>query len=146
MRKPKWKSGATTGAIFETKFNQWLHDAKIEFYEDNTLSTGKRRSKDIKCDRRCVVDGKDVFIELKSTTSKVNITYKLYDDGEQWKLKIHQIRKMDYLIVNYRDAETYVITKKQFLAFACSVKKNSISYKDIKKIGKVITDLEWLKE
>ena len=114
MRKPKWKSGATTGAIFETKFNQWLHDAKIEFYEDKTLSTGKRRSKDIKCDRRLIINDKEVFVELKSTTSNVNITYKLYNDGRQHKLKFHQICKMDWLIINYRDTETYAINKNDF--------------------------------
>ena len=51
---------------------------------------------------------------------------------------------MDYLIINYRDAETYAITKKDFLWFAIGVKKKSISYKDVKNIGKVITGMEWI--
>lgn len=146
LMRNKWKSGATTGAEFETKFNQWLHDANIEFYEDKTLSTGKRRRKDIKCDRRLIIDDKEVFVELKSTTSKQALDYRLYNDGLNHKIKFHQISKMNWLIVNYHDTnETYAITKKQFLWFTANHKKNSIAYKDVKEIGKVITGTEWLK-
>jgi len=146
MPRNKWKSGAVTGQAFEKEFDLWLNTANITFYSDDTLSTGKRRRKDIKCDRRLIIGDKEVFVELKSTTSKVNITYKLYNDGRQWKLKFHQIVKMDWLIINYHDVnETYAITKRGFLQFAASVKKNSISYKDVKNIGKIIEGMEWIK-
>lgn len=142
--KNKFISGSVTGQAFEDEIDRWLNDAKIEFYEDKTLSNSKRRHKDIKCDRRCVVNGNDVFIELKTTTDNTNLTFGLYNDGKTYQIKPHQIHKADYLIIKFRPNKPLVITKKEFILWACSVKKKSIMYKDAIKIGFPIDNMRWL--
>jgi hypothetical protein len=140
----KFKPGATTGKEFEDKIDLWLNNANITFYSDKTLSNGKRRQKDIKCDRRLIIDDIEVFIELKTTTEKQALDYSLYDDGRTHKIKFHQICKMDWLIVEFRPNKPIAITKDNFLFFAATHKKNSINYKNALEIGFEIEDFLWI--
>lgn len=142
--KNKFIPGAVTGKQLEDKIDLWLNNANITFYSDKTISNGKRRQKDIKCDRRLIIDDKEVFVELKTTTEKQSLDYSLFNDGRIHKIKFHQICKMDYLILEFRPHLPIVLTKEQFLNFAANHKKNSINYKDALKIGFTIKDMEWI--
>jgi len=145
MKKSKFISGATEGKLFEEKFDAWCFKANIPFETDNILSPGKRRRKDLKCDRKLMVNGYDVYIELKTTTVKQSLDYSLYEDGISHKIKFHQIARCDWLILEFRPNKPIAISKMQFLGWACQQKKHSINYKDALSIGRVIDDLEWLK-
>jgi len=58
---------------------------------------------------------------------------------------------MDYLLIKIRpnkkikEVEMYAIFKYDFVMWAIKQTKSSINLKDIRKIGKLILDLNWLK-
>ena len=78
MPKKNYKSGATFGAVWEETFDTWLRNADIKFKHEKTLTNSKQRKTDLKCDIKCTINSKDVFIELKTTTTKQAIGYSLY--------------------------------------------------------------------
>jgi hypothetical protein len=144
--KSNYRPGAVTGKAFEDKIDSWADAAGIPYKSDDTISSGGRRRKDLKCDRCYLINGKEVYVELKTTTEKASMDFSLYNDGKQHKIKYYQIHQMDYIIMCYRPNEPLLISKKGFILWACSVDKKSISYKDALKIGKRINDMEWLYE
>lgn len=148
MKKNKFVSGATTGKKFEQLIDTWLFNAGIRFESDETISTGGRRRKGIKCDRKLIIGDKEVYVELKTTTENQALDFRMYDDGRSHKLKFHQISRMDWLIIEFRPHMPIAIKKEDFLNWWANLKrtKNSIGYKDALSIGKVITDMEWVKD
>lgn len=145
MKDKHFKSASSFGADFENKIDKWSNDAKLEFYSDKTLSNSKVRKKDISTDRRYVVYGNDIFVELKTCRSSQPLSYNITPGIEKRHLKFHQICKMDYLIYESRPNKPIVISKKAFLLFAANHKKNSINYKEALKIGFEIENMEWIK-
>ena len=92
MKKPKYKSGATYGDEFEKEVFTMLDKACIPYRKEETLSSGKRRKKDKKCDIECLMDDKSIFIELKTLTDKEALKFDLYNHGLNCNLKYHQIK------------------------------------------------------
>jgi len=150
MKTKKWKSGATFGDEFEKEVFTMLDKASISYRKEETLSSGKRRKKDKKCDIECLMDDKSIFIELKTLTDKEALKFDLYNHGLNCNLKYHQIKAMDYLVIKFRphskikEAEMYKVSKVDFFMWAITVKKKSASLKDFRKIGTLITDMGWL--
>lgn len=145
MKNKTYKSGASYGSDFENKIDQWSTDAKLEFYKDKTLDNAKRRKKDLSTDRRYVIAGKDIFVELKTCSTKQPLSYNITQGPEKRHLKFHQIAKLDYLIVEWRPNDPIVITRRDLLTFIGLHKKNSINHAEASEIGFKITDMKWLK-
>lgn len=152
MNKKRWVSGATQGKIFEEEVFTMLDNASIPYRKEETLSSGKRRKKDKKCDLEAILDDKSMFIELKTLWDDKALEYDLYNHGLDCNLKYHQIKAMDYLVIKFRphtkieEPEMYRVSKLDFFMWAITVKKKSASLKDFRKIGTLIEGMEWLKE
>ncbi len=150
MKNKKWISGATYGAAFESEVFTMLDNACIPYRKEETLSSGKRRKKDKKCDLECILDDKSIFIELKTLWDDKALEYDLYNHNLNCNLKYHQIKAMDYLVIKFRPhskievAEMYKVSKIDFFMWAIEQKKKSISLKDFRKIGTLIEDMSWL--
>lgn len=144
--KTKYKSASSYGADFENKIDQWSNDSKLEFYSDKTLDNSKRRKKDLSTDRRYVINGTNVFVELKTCREGQPLSYNITLGPERRHLKQHQIAKMDYLIYETRYFDPIVISKNDLMWFAANHKKNSINYKEALEIGFSIQNMEWIKE
>lgn len=132
--------GKNTGKEFEDQVIILLKQRNINFTQEKTLTNGKVRRKDKCVD--IVLDDIGYKLELKTTTEKQGLDYSLYDDGKKHKIKFHQICNMTHLILEFRPNEARVLSKIEFLKLVMNHKKNSITYKDIKNIGKPL--LEWL--
>lgn len=145
-KKDKYKPAASYGDDFENKIDQWSNAAKLEFYTDKTLDNSKRRKKNLSTDRRYVINGVNVFVELKTCREGQPLSYNITLGPEKRHLKQHQIAKMHYLIYETRPHDPIVISKKDLMWFAANHKKNSINYKDALKIGLSITNMEWIKD
>lgn len=151
MNKSKFISGATFGSTFEEEVFIMLDKAQIPYRKEETLSSGKRRRKDKKCDIEAILTDKSVFVELKTLWDDKALEYDLYNHGLNCNLKHHQIKAMDYLVIKFRPHskitvdEMYMVKKKDFVLWAISVKKKSASLKDFRNIGTLITDMEWIK-
>lgn len=145
MSKNKYKPSSSYGSDFEDKIDQWSNDSKLEFYLDKTLDNSKRRKKDLSTDRRYVINGTNVFVELKTCREGQPLSYNITLGPERRHLKQHQISKMDYLIYETRPHDPIVVKKSDFMWFAATHKKNSINYKEALKIGFQITNMEWIK-
>ncbi len=143
--KNKYKPGATTGKLFEDKMDEWLERSKLTFKRDETLSNAKVRRKDIGCDRRVILDDKEVYLEYKHIKGALDYQISLLS-SKQCKLKPHQIRRMDYLIIQYENNPVLCINKWDFVMWGATLPKMSMNYKDAKSIGIEITDMEWIKE
>jgi hypothetical protein len=151
--KAKFISGSTFGDEWEEEFFTMLDKAQIPYRKEETLSSGKRRRKDKKCDVEAYIDDNSVFIELKTSWDDKAVEYDNYNhpNREFKSLKYHQIKAMDYVIIKFRphtkieDNEIYRIKKFDFVMWAAGQKKESISLKNCREIGVLITDLEWLK-
>ena len=151
-KNKKWISGATHGATFEKEVFTMLDKAHIHYRKEETLSSGKRRKKDKKCDIEAILGDKSVFIELKTLTDKEALKFDLYNHGLNCNLKYHQIKAMDYLVIKFRphskieQPEMYKVSKIDFFMWAITVKKKSASLKDFRKIGTLIESMGWLNE
>jgi len=145
-------SGATFGSTFEEEIFTMLDKAQIPYRKEETLSSGKRRRKDKKCDIEAMLTDKSVFIELKTLWDDKALEYDLYNHGLDCNLKYHQIQSMDYLVIKFRPHskikvnEMYMVHKKDFVLWAITVKKKSASLKDFRKIGTLIQDMRWLND
>lgn len=136
MKKNIYVSNAKYGANFEKKISDILTDYGVQNKHEQTITNGRKRTRDKGSDFEILIDGKKIYLELKSTTSAQSIDYTLIDDFKIHKLKHHQICKMDWLLVEYRDKEEmYLIEKHDFLKWACEQKKNSLSYRNCAEIG-----------
>ena len=149
--KDKFISGSTYGDEWEEEFFTMLDKAQIPYRKEETLTSGKRRRKDKKCDVQAIVNDKDVFIELKTLWDEKALEYDIYNRRENCKLKYHQIVAMDYVIIKFRPkskietSERYCIKKYDFVMWAIKQKKRSISYKDCVEIGTLIHNMSWIK-
>lgn len=147
----KYKSGSTFGDEWEEEFFTMCDKAQIPYRKEVTLSSGKRRRKDKKCDVQAEINDKDVFIELKTLWDDKALEFDVYNKREDCKLKYHQIKAMDYAIIKFRPHskietnEIYYIKKFDFVMWAIKQTKGSININNCREIGTLITNLEWLK-
>lgn len=152
MKKSKWKSGSTFGKAFEEEVFTMLDNANIPYRKEETLTTGKRRRKDKKCDVECLINDKSTFIECKTLWDDKALEFDIYNKRDHSNLMYHQITAMDYLVIKFRphtkieEHEMYQVSKLDFFLWAIEQKKGSASLKDFRKIGTLITDMEWIKE
>lgn len=149
MGKQKYISGSTSGDIFEKEVFTMLDALKIAYRKEKTLSNAKVRKKDKGCDIEILEP--NVFIELKTKQDDQALSYDLTGKKDV-NLKNHQIKAMDYLVIQFRpngkiDApRMFVLSKVEFTIFAATHSKNSINLKDCIEYGKEITDMSWLLE
>ena len=151
MKKRKYKSSATYGSDFEQEVFRMLESIGLPFVKETTLTNSKVRKIDLGCDIEVKVNGKSVFIELKTKQDHQCLSYDLTGNKER-SLKNHQIKRLHYLVIQFRpnkhikEVEMYVLSKQELIEFIACHSKNSISRKDCAEFGTKIEDMRWLND
>jgi len=146
--KNKYISGSTEGEGFEQRVFTMLDALKIAYRKEKTLTNAKLRTKDKGCDLEIIEP--HLFIELKTKFVDLPLSYDL-TGNKQRKLKNHQIKAMDYLLIEWRfrdgkPSRMFVLSKVEFVLFAATHRKNSINLKDCIEYGTEVKDMRWIND